>query len=114
MEDKTTASGNEHITFLKFVTRVFENSFFSAKVLIKDSCSTNFSIATKVNKLLDGCSMHRFQLAVREVTEEQIDVVSRVHNFKSGCLRYYFALNYNCKRTSVPSWTGTRDRRPYF
>lgn len=75
-----TQSGDEHITFLKFMLGVCEKWFFNFTALIGADYSANRSIATELNKPLLGCISHSFQLAIREVIEQRTNVVPRVHN----------------------------------
>lgn len=80
MEHETTKSGDEHIYYLKFVPEVFRKAFNNVTALIADSCSTNSSIAIKLNKPLLGWASHLFQLRVwKEIYEKKKDYFQDTH-----------------------------------
>ena len=81
--------------------------------MVGDNCSTNGSIAEKLNKPLIGCASHRFNLAVQKYYEEDgliletnHKVMKKLKNLKAaGLLRTHTDLKP--KPRNATRWSST-------
>lgn len=78
MEHGLTADA--HVECLRYVLSVYSKDISVAKFLIGDNCSTNQSMAKKLNIPLVGCASHRFNLAVGKFLEGSADLISQIQN----------------------------------
>ena len=78
LPDKTNQNALNYIEFIKNTLRIYNKSLNNVLFLVGDNCSTNLSVANKVQKPFIGCASHRLNLAVNLIIEEEKNLITKV------------------------------------
>ncbi|DAZ95783.1 TPA: hypothetical protein N0F65_010285 [Lagenidium giganteum] len=97
-EDGQTA--DVHIEYIKTILRVYHKKIAMVQFMVADNCSTNQSIASKLEIPMVGCASHRFNLAVKLYLAEYKDLVNQIQNLMIH-LRHHKNASQLAKATNL-------------
>ena len=79
MGDECSLNAQEHYEFLTFVLNLYQKSWANVVCLVGDNMNTNKSIANILGRPLIGCASHRLNLAVKDVLNEEEELLQKIH-----------------------------------
>lgn len=76
--DECSLNADDHIDFLKYILELYGKTWSNVIALVGDNVSVNKSISNKTGKPLIGCASHRYNLAVRDIIDGDIDLIDKI------------------------------------
>ena len=80
MGDECNLRSAEHYEFLTYILNLYKKSWSNVVALIGDNVNTNKSLANRTGIPLVGCASHRLNLAMRDVLDEEEQLIERINS----------------------------------